>query len=449
MKNGVGMNETVVDSLAQRALLVVGGPSLNVALVRDGAIAYRRAFGSDREDPLRAATEKSVYNIASVTKQFTAAAVLLLVREGKLSLEDRVSRYFPTLTRADDVTIEHLLAHTSGYFDYYPLGYPDPEKLIDAAPDAIIDRYARGPLQFEPGSACSYSNTGFHIAGRIVELVSGCAFGDFVEGRLLRPSGMSDSFFNDPQVVTTAHALGYTRFALGPMRRAEHERAGWMFASGGIAATAGDLAQWICGYFDNRVLSKEEVARMTTSFVLNDGTPSNSGLGLFMERRGEFSVLMHGGGLAGFATQIIFSLERRCGAVVFANGDHVVSGRIATLAFEEMLPGAAPPPAPGAGGTECVAEAAQWFGHFAAGTVDRALLAAEFDAYLTQTHLDDARAGLAPLGRARAFERLAGGERGGMPWARVRAFCDRGNADVVLRIGSVGELAEFNVYPVV
>jgi CubicO group peptidase (beta-lactamase class C family) len=443
------MNEAVIDDLGNRALAATGGPSLNVALVRDGTIAYRSAFGNDRVEPLRAATAKTVYNIASVTKQFTAASVLLLARAGKLSLADRVARYFPKLTRANDITLEHLLAHTSGYFDYYPLSYPDPEKLLDTTPDAIIERYAGGPLQFEPGSACSYSNTGFHIAGRIVEIVSGLPFGRFLEERILRPSGMNDSFFNDPQRVTQAHAFGYTRFSLGPLRRAEHERAGWMFASGGLACTAEDLARWICGYFDNRVLSREEVARMTTSFVLNDGTPSNSGLGLFMERRGEFSVLMHGGGLAGFATQIIFSLERRRAAVVFANGDHAVSGRIASLAFEELRPGAVPPVAPGAGGAECVAEATDWFGRFARGDVDRALLSREFDAFLTQTHIEDAQAGLAPLGRARVFERLAGGERGGMPWARVRAFCEHGNADVVLRVGDAGELAEFNVYPVV
>lgn len=443
------MQETVVDDLGTRALAATGGPSINLALVRDGAISYRAAFGNDREEPSRAATQNTVYNIASVTKQFTAAAVLLLARDGKLSLEDRVARYFPELTRAGDVTLEHLLTHTSGYFDYYPLGFPDPEKLIDTVPAEIVARYAGGPLQFEPGSACSYSNTGFHIAGRIVELVSGVPFGEFLDTRVLRPSGMNASFFNDPQRVAPQHAFGYTRFALGPLRRAEHERAGWMFASGGIAATAGDLAQWICGYFDNRLLARDEVARMTTSFVLNDGTPSNSGLGLFMERRGDYAVLMHGGGLAGFSTQIIFSLERRCAAVAFANGDHVVAGRIASLAFEEVLPGAVPPPGPGAGGTECVAEAAQWFERFADGTVDRAMLGSDFDRHLTQTHLSDAQIGLAPLGRARAFERLAGGERGGMPWARVRAFCEGGNADVVLRIGGAGELAEFNVYPVV
>lgn len=443
------MNETAIDDIAERALDATRGPSLNVALVRDGKIAYRRAFGNDRKEPNRAASKKTVYNIASVTKQFTAASVMLLARDGKLSLEDRVARYFPNLTRAADVTIEHLLTHTSGYFDYYPLGFPDPEKLADTTPDAIVARYAGGSLQFEPGSACSYSNTGFHIAGRIVELVSGTPFGEFLETRVLRPSGMDDSFFNDPQGVTPAHALGYTRFCLGPLRRAEHERAAWMFSSGGIAATAEDLARWICGYFDNRLLAQEEVARMTTSFVLNDGTPSNSGLGLFIERRGDFPSLAHGGGLAGFATQIIFSLERRCAAVVFANGDHVVSGRVASLAFERLLPGAVPPAGVGAGGTECVGEAARWFERFSGGNVDRALLSREFDAYLTQTHLDDAQAGLASLGRGRAFERLAGGERGGMPWARVRAFCDNGNADVVLRVGDTGELAEFNVYPVV
>ena len=220
------MQEATIDELGERALRATEGPSLNVAAIENGAIAYLRAFGDDRLEPRRAATTQSVYNIASVTKQFTAAGVLLLEREKKLSLDDAVGRYFPHLTRAQDVTLRHLLTHTSGYYDYYPLGFPDPEKMRDATPQRIVEKYATGPLQCEPGAACSYSNTGFHIAGLVVERVADRPFGAFLEERVLRPSGMKASFFNDPQRVTERHAIGYTRFALGPGRRAEHERAG-------------------------------------------------------------------------------------------------------------------------------------------------------------------------------------------------------------------------------
>ncbi|HEY5258109.1 MAG TPA: serine hydrolase domain-containing protein [Candidatus Baltobacteraceae bacterium] len=435
-----------LDDVVQTALQNTSGPSLSVAATYDGSVAYAKAFGRDRLAPDRVATPQTIYSIASVTKQFTAACVLLLAREGRLRLDDRVAQYFPRATRAGDITIAHLLSHTSGYPDYYPLGFADEEKLAPATPDEIIERYAESDLQFEPGSAWSYSNTGFHIAGRIVELVSETPFGDFLVARVLRPADMSASFLNDPPIELLPSAFGYTRFCLGPVRRTDPERAGWMYSSGGIAAAAGDLAMWHVALMERRVLDDALLREMTTPYPLHDGGPSVPALGWFVEKRGAFDVIQHSGGLAGFASQTIVSLERRCSIVVLANGDHVQVGQLAGRLFERLLPGAVPPALP-----EPQARTGPWTPWLTAlqtGEIDRARVTPEFARYLTPQRLDDARVGLGGLGEIREARTVVAGERGAMPWTKVRIQFEKQSVDVLYRETTDGRLAEFNAYPI-
>ena len=149
-----------------------GVPSASIAVVQNGKIAYVQAYGNARLDPNTAASSAMRYSIGSISKQFTAAAILLLAEEGKLSLDDPVSKYVPGLTRGDEVTIRELLSHTSGYQDYWPQDYVPPLMLQPISADGIMDRWARKPLDFDPGTKWQYSNTNYVIAGVIVEKVS-------------------------------------------------------------------------------------------------------------------------------------------------------------------------------------------------------------------------------------------------------------------------------------
>lgn len=429
------------DRIAQRALHNTGSPSLSVAAVADGKVAYCKSFG--------AASVESAYSIASVTKQFTAACMLLLVRSKRLSLADRVSKWFPEVTAADSITLGHLLAHTSGLPDYYPLSFADEEKLHAKTPRSIVEKYATGPLQFEPGTQWSYSNTGYHLAGLILERVTGDTFGNFLTRNVLAPAGMGNTFFNDPPIGSRTLLQGYTKYALGPQREIAGEREGWIYASGGIASTAADLAHWHTVLMDGAVLDNEEIALMTRPAQLADPGPSVPALGWFCERRGEHDVIQHSGGVAGFASQTIVSLRERCSVVVLANGDYVQTGAIASELFELLLPGAKPP-APIAPSDPSHAQtfAAAWIDRMRGDApAERARLTPEFHAFLDERHRADARAGLRAAGDAQKLKALAAGERGAMSWYRVR--CDFANrrADAVLRETTDGRLAEFMVYP--
>lgn len=435
-----------LEGLGRRALEHTLGPSIVIAAVRDGELAYAQAFGEDRVS-LRSASVGSVYNIASVSKQFTATCILLLEREGRLRVDDAVAKYFPDLASASKVTLRHLLTHTSGYWDYYPLGYADAEKLHDAEPDAIIHEYASRPLQFEPGSAWSYSNTGFHILGRVVEMVSGLPFGEFLTARVLRPAGMKDSFFNDPPKITGPHAAGYSRYALGPVRAVKGEHAGWIYASGGIASTAVDLVTWCIGLFEHRVLDAPSTQQMMTPYRLNDGTLSPAAMGLFIEEHGSTVLVLHSGGLAGFVSQVMMIPAARCAVVVLANGDHVQTAAIARAALEEMTSMSFPPEEVSRN-LNYEASARLWTDLLRSKDVDRTRFTEPMKEFFSSERASDLREGLGPLGKIRETQTIAAGERGGMPWFKVRVQFEHGSADEVIRETSEGMLAEFAASPI-
>ncbi len=153
-----------VDRVVREVLAQTGVPSVSIAVVRDGKVSYVKAYGDARLAPRVAAAPAMRYKIASNSKQFAASAILLLAEEGKLSLDDTVSRWLPGLTRAGDVTVRQLLSHTSGYQDYYAIDYLTPLLARPVTPAGILNMWAKKPLDFEPGTKYQYSNTNFTIA---------------------------------------------------------------------------------------------------------------------------------------------------------------------------------------------------------------------------------------------------------------------------------------------
>jgi D-alanyl-D-alanine carboxypeptidase len=193
-----------VDSIATQVLRTTGVPSATVAVVRHGQVAYANAYGCARLNPCVSATPEMRYAIGSISKQFTAAAILLLQEEGKLSLDDPISRFIPGLTRGNDVTIREILSHTSGYQDFWPQDYVMPMMLTATTPQAIANRWAKQPLDFEPGSRWQYSNTNYTLAGMVVEKASGMPFFQFIRSRILNPLGLASAsdFDVNPRAAT-------------------------------------------------------------------------------------------------------------------------------------------------------------------------------------------------------------------------------------------------------
>ena len=162
-----------IDRTVEDVLRKTGAPSASIAIVQDGRIALAKAYGLARLDSALPASPAMRYSIGSISKQFTATAILLLAQEGKLRLDDPVARWFPELTRANDVTLRHLLSMTSGYSDYWPQDYVMPPMLQDVTAAQIMRDWAQKPLDFAPGSEWQYSNTNYVIAGAIVEKLTG------------------------------------------------------------------------------------------------------------------------------------------------------------------------------------------------------------------------------------------------------------------------------------
>ncbi len=200
-----------IDKLATDTLAKTGVPSASLVVVKDGQIAYVKAYGDARLDPHTAARPEMRYSIGSISKQFTATAILLLQEQGKLSLDDKVAKYIPDLTRANEVTIRQLLSHTSGYQDYWPQDYVMPMMLQPITSEKILDSWARKPLDFDPGTKWQYSNTNYVIAGVIVEKASGSPLLQFLREKVFTPLGMKSVANIDQEKLGDTDPTGYLR----------------------------------------------------------------------------------------------------------------------------------------------------------------------------------------------------------------------------------------------
>ncbi|HZZ39831.1 MAG TPA: serine hydrolase domain-containing protein, partial [Acidobacteriaceae bacterium] len=271
-----------VDAVAEHALATTGVPSASLAIVMDGKIVYTKAYGEARLDPDVPAEPQMRYSIGSISKQFTATAILMLQQEGKLSVDDPVGKYLPELTRANEVTIREVLSHTSGYEDYWPEDYLMPPMAQPTTAQHILDAWGKKPLDFEPGTKWQYSNTGYVIAGQIVEKVSGEPLMQFLEEHIFHPLEMKEVWNSDVTKLGETDAAGTIRYALGPLRPAPKEGRGWMFAAGELAMPAYDLAQWDVSVMDRTLLQAQSYDEMETAVVLKDGSSSHYGLGMFV-----------------------------------------------------------------------------------------------------------------------------------------------------------------------
>jgi CubicO group peptidase (beta-lactamase class C family) len=406
-----------IDRIAAQVLEQTGVPSASLAVVKDGKLVYTHAYGSARlateTDAALPATTEMRYSIGSISKQFTAAAILLLQEEGKLSLDDAVGKYVPGLTRANEVTIRQILSHTSGYQDYWPEDYVMTPMLKAESAQQILDAWGKKPLDFEPGTQWQYSNTNFVIAGRIVETVAGEPLMEFLTQRIFRPLGMKSAWNSDETGLTQADATAYYRHALGPLRVAPKEGRGWMFAAGELAMTAHDLALWDESLIAQSILRPESYRQMFAEVKLKNGKGTHYGLGVEVTDRDGRRSIEHSGEVSGFVSDNEVLVDNGVAVAVLTNQDAVgAAATIARLAVPAVL---------GAGedGTEAERQALTIFHELQLGTIDRSLLAPNLSDYFTAEALADFQESLAPLGEPLTFRQSREELRGGMTF---RAF---------------------------
>jgi D-alanyl-D-alanine carboxypeptidase len=400
---------SAIDDTAQQVLKTTGVPSASVAVVQDGKIAYVEAYGAAKLDPQTNATTAMRYSIGSISKQFTAAAILMLAEQGKLSLDDPVSKYVPGLTDGDKVTIRELLTHTSGYQDFWPQDYVPPLMLKPITAEKIMDMWARKPLDFPPGTKWQYSNTNYVIAGVIVEKVSGMPLLQFLSQHVFTPLQMKSVSDTNENKLPPTDPTGYFRYALGPLHPAPKEGRGWMFAAGELAMTPEDLAKWDISIIDQSLMKPASYLDMETEFVLRNGVGTRYGLGMSVTSSNGHRVLEHSGEVSGFVAENIVMPDDNIAVVVLTNQDASEAASGIGKPVSALLLKAATPQDPKA--DELMRKV---YDGLQQGKIDRALFTDNCNAYFTDQALKDYASSLGPLGAPDAFTASRTSLRGGM-----------------------------------
>ncbi len=427
-----------IDDAATKMLKESGVPSASIAVVKDGKLAYTKAYGLADIASRRPATTSMIYSIGSISKQFTAASILLLAEEGKLSIDDPVGRWLADLTRANEVTIREVLSMTSGYQDFWPQDYVMPSLMKPASPEEILKGWAHKPLDFVPGTKWQYSNTNYVAAGVIVERLSGMSVLDFLHRRVFDPLGMKSVFDCDSSALPAGEPTRYHRYGLGPPRPAPKEGKGWMFAAGELAMTASDLAKWDISMIDQAILKPESYREMERAELLKNGASSQYGLGVGVSLVNGRRVLAHGGEVSGFTARNAVYPDDRAAVIVLTNMDanraaENLANRIGELIFAPT------------GDRDSLAKAKAILAGLQKGKIDRSLFTDNANAYFDKQCLHDLASSLAPLGTPTDFELVSEGLRGGMTSRRYRAKFQKKTLEVSTYAMPDGNLEQYIV----
>lgn len=316
-------------------------PSAVVAIVRNDRIVFRKAYGLRDNERRLAADAGTLYEIGSITKQFTAAAILQLRDGGKLALDDRVSKYLPDVPHAGDVTLRQLLSHTSGLPEYLDGPDIEQEATQPATFAQLMARVAGKPLTFAPGSRMVYNNTGYIILGRVIEVVSQQRYRDYVRTHLLDRAGMKRTYTVADESSLADMAVGY-RIKKGTRQRAPtiHDSFGW--SAGNLVSTVDDLVRWSNALEQGNIVSKHSYNEMATPAPVSEGT-SDYGLGLFVDSLRGQPRIGHTGGSFGFTTADEFFPKQDVRIIAFTNcsADPEPGEMITNAIFDDLFPGIA------------------------------------------------------------------------------------------------------------
>jgi CubicO group peptidase (beta-lactamase class C family) len=285
----------------------------SVLVARGNDILLNKGYGSANLEWDIPDTPSTKFRLGSVTKQFTAASILLLEERGKLKVEDPVKKYMPDAPAAwDKMTIFHVLTHTAGIPNF--TSFPDYQSTEAAptTPEKLVARFRDKPLEFEPGEKWNYSNSGYVLLGYLIEKISGQSYEKFLQENIFTPLGMKDSGYDSNSVIIARRATGYSPSPNGPVN------AGFIhmsipFSAGALYSTTGDLLLWEQGLFGGKVLSAASLQKMTTPFK------SDYAFGLGVHTANGRKVIDHNGGIEGFNTRLAYYPEDKLTVVVLAN----------------------------------------------------------------------------------------------------------------------------------
>lgn len=279
-----------------------GEPGAAVLVRKDGRTVFRQGYGlADLELGVPVAPDM-VFRLGSITKQFTAVAVLLLAQEGRLGLQDEITRFLPDYpTAGRKITVEHLLTHTSGIRSYTDMPEWLPLWRKDMTVKELIDLFKDKPMGFDPGTSWAYNNSGYVLLGAIIEKASGKAYEAFLEDRIFKPLGLKNTFYDHTDRVVPRRVRGYER-GEGGFVNASYLSMTQPYAAGSLMSTVDDLAAWSDAVFSGKLVRREWLDKAFKPYVLSDGESTGYGYGWFVADFAGHRSIEHGGGINGFTT---------------------------------------------------------------------------------------------------------------------------------------------------
>lgn len=315
-----------IDEYIQAEMKTAQIPGLSLAIVKNGEIVLAKGYGLANVEHQVPVKPETIFQSGSMGKQFTATAVMMLVEEGKLSLDDKITKFFPDGPEAwRNITVRQLLTHTSGLGDY-----PDNFDLRrDYTEDELVQRIKTTPLAFQPGEKWSYSNLGYVMLGVLIHKVSGKFYGDFLQERVFKPIGMTTARVISEADIVPNRAAGY-RVVKGELKNQD-----WVSptlnttADGALYLTVYDMAKWDAALYTEKLLKRSSLEEMWTPVKLNDGKTFQYGFGWGLGEVRGHHIIEHGGSWQGFKSQISRYVDDRLTIVVFANQARANPAKIA------------------------------------------------------------------------------------------------------------------------
>ena len=308
-----------VDNYIQAQMKKQHVPGLSLAVVKNGRLDKSAGYGLANVELNAPVRPETVFQIQSITKTFTATAIMMLVEEGKIGLADKLSRHLANLPASwNEVTVRHLLSHTSGIKDF--INEPTVDLRKDLQPEDVIESLRQLPLNFQPGEKYAYSNTGYHLLAMIIRQVTGKYWGDFLQEKILGPLDMTDTRVISLSDIITNRAAG-DRWENGRLQNGHFVAPTILaYAGGGLRSTAPDLAKWDAALCTEKLLKRSSLDQMWTPARLNDGSASNYGLGWGVTNYSGHRLISHTGShMTGFKTALARFVDDQLTVLVFTN----------------------------------------------------------------------------------------------------------------------------------
>jgi len=302
-----------------------GQPGAAIIVRKNGQTVIRKGYGlADLE--LQVPVEPDmVFRLGSITKQFTAVSILILAQEGRLGLQDEITKFLPDYpTQGRKITIEHLLTHTSGIQSYTDMAEWLPLWRKDFSVKELVDLFKDKPMQFEPGESWAYNNSGYVLLGAIIDKVSGESYEQFVDGHIFKPLGMKSSCYGSTERVIPRRVPGY-QMGKGGFVNAPYLSMTQPYAAGSLLSNVDDLAVWSEAVFSGKLVKKEWLDKAFTPYKLKNGESSGYGFGWFAADFGGHRSIEHGGGINGFTSYEMTFPEDKIFLAILTNS--AVEGR--------------------------------------------------------------------------------------------------------------------------